>query len=376
MARSRAAATTVSKPASSHVVDAALQPFLATRFDPIDHLNATLPSLTLTSTQLHALRQPPSVSLSEASTQAQTLLSQLSAQTSRLSEILTQLTNEILRSGGRLAYEVEVLRGESTGLTEALTDWLRDDISRFAPNGLTAVLGDSNNGQDGEAWSRRHSSPSMVERAPEGQIGQPEETEENIDPPYIIQLRTLTLVRSRLESVINTFGQAMEWTLCPSELTIASSFISVSAPEPGLDSHGREQKGKEVAKKLRDEILNALVSNGDGQSGIIAATKRVEELRDLATIWKGTAEEKARIKFVEGLARMVEDRAKTLERDAWEKRHRDGPDRSTSPRKPPVSPSKSGRPSGEYDRNGKSGGEGGPGFLRNLQRLRDEIYLD
>ncbi|KAI9876192.1 MAG: hypothetical protein M1830_007059 [Pleopsidium flavum] len=376
MAPSRAAETTSSKPASRHVADAALEPFLTARFDPIDHLNATLPSLTLSSTQPHPLRQPSSISLSEASTQVQTLLSQFNAQTSRLSENLTQLTDEILRSGGRLAYEVEVLRSESTGLTEALTDWLRDDISKFVPDGLTLVLKYSSNGQNGEAWSRRLSSPLMVEKAPKGHTDHSEELEDGIDPPYIIQLRTLTLVRSRLESVINTFGEAMEWTLCPSDSTIASSFISVSAPEPAVDSHGREQKGKEVAKKLRDEISKALVSNGDGEAGLIAATKRVEELRDLATVWKGTAEEKARIKFVEGLARMIEDRAKTLERDAWEKRHRDGPERTASSRKPAVSPSKSGRPSGEYERNGKSVGEGGPGFLRNLQRLRDEIYLD
>jgi hypothetical protein len=34
-----------------------------------------------------------------------------------------QLTDEILRSGGRLAYEVEVLRGETIGLSETLTEF-------------------------------------------------------------------------------------------------------------------------------------------------------------------------------------------------------------------------------------------------------------
>ena len=376
MAPSRAGESTPSGPASSVGADPALQPFLAVNFDPIDHLNATLPALTLSPILTQGSRQTQISSLSEASAKTQTTLSQLSAQTSRLSELLTQLTDEILRSAARLTYEVEVLRGDTSGLTEALTDWLRDDISKLVPSAHSAVSGLRNNEQ-GDGVSRRAQSSSSrpVIDPTDPEIGL-EELESSIDPPYIIQLRTLTLVRSRLESVIHTFGEAMQWTLSPSESSVGSSFISVSSPESSSDTQVREQKGKEVAKKLRDEISDALATNGDGFAGVEAATKRVGELRGLATVWKGTAEEKARTKFVDGLAKMVEDRAKALEREAWERGHRDGRDRSSSSRTRTVSPSKLGRPSGEYDRNGKANGEGGPGFLRNLQRLRDEIYLE
>src|SRR6202012_2923462 len=73
----------------------------------------------------------------DLSSQTQDLLSQLNAHTTRLSAILTQLTDDILRSGGRLAYQVEVLRGETIGLTETLTDGLKDDITRFVPSGVS-----------------------------------------------------------------------------------------------------------------------------------------------------------------------------------------------------------------------------------------------
>lgn len=376
MAPSGAVDSTQSRPASSIGSDPTLQPFLAAKFDPIDHLNATLPSLTLVPNTSYATRQPQTSSLSEISTTTQSILSQLSAQTSRLSELLTQLTDEILRSGARLTYEVEVLRGDTSGLTEALTDWLWDDISKLVPSASSVVSGLPHE-EEGDGRSSRLRSLSMRAAIdPKDQTSQTAESETTIDPPYITQLRTLTLVRSRLESVINTFGEAMQWTLSPSESSAATSFISVSSPESSSDIQGREQKGKQVAKKLRDEISDALASNGNGPSGVKAAKKRIEELRDLTIVWKGTAEEKARTKFVDGLAIMFEDRAKALEREAWERRQRDGRDRSSSARPRTVSPSKQARPSGEYDRNGKSTGEGGPGFFRNLQRLRDEIYLE
>ena len=376
MAPSRSADSTASRPPSNIAADPALQPFLADEYDPIDHLNATLPALALSPAFTHASKQPPPSSLSEVSTRTQTILSQLSAQTSRLSELLTQLTVEILRNGARLTYEVEVLRGDTSGLTEALTDWLRDDISKLVPTARSVVSGLPLDKRGDGVSSRPQSSPLEAAIDPKDPTNRSDGLESIIDPPYITQLRTLTLVRSRLESVINTFGEAMQWALPPSESSAASSFISVSAPESSADTQGREQKGKEVAKKLRDEISDALASNADAISSVKAAQKRVEELRDLATVWKGTAEEKPRTKFVDSLAKMVEDRTKALEREGWERRHRDGRDRSSSSRPRTVSPSKPGRPSGEYDRNGRPNGEGGPGFFRNLQRLRDEIYLE
>jgi hypothetical protein len=118
-----------------------------------------------------------------------------------------------------------------------------------------------------------------------------------------------------LETVIKTFGDAMAWTFPPSEVSVSSSFLSVSAPEPGSDMHSTEEKGQQVSKQLRDEIADLLIG-GDPIDGIEAAAKRVEELKELAIVWKGTAEERARIKFVESLAKMVEDRHRDLLREA------------------------------------------------------------
>lgn len=96
-----------------------LEPFLQPgAFDAADYLNSTL---------------NPKLNLSELSSQTQNLLSQLNAQTSRLTAILTQLTDDILRSGARLAYEVDLLRGEAIGLSEALNEGLQDDIALFVP---------------------------------------------------------------------------------------------------------------------------------------------------------------------------------------------------------------------------------------------------
>lgn len=96
-----------------------LEPFLQPGpFDAADYLNATL---------------NPKLNLPELSSQTQNLLSQLNAQTSRLTAVLTQLTDDILRSGARLAYEVDLLRGEAIGLSEALNEGLQNDIALFVP---------------------------------------------------------------------------------------------------------------------------------------------------------------------------------------------------------------------------------------------------
>ncbi|KAG4441608.1 hypothetical protein IFR05_002892 [Cadophora sp. M221] len=295
------------EPRSAHVSDPALQPFLNPSFDPAEYLNATLPSL-----QGSNASQSPrgSVPLAELSTQAQTLLSHLSAHTTRLTTTLTQLTDEILRSGSRLAYEVEVLRGETLGLSEALTEGLQEDVVKFVPGGLDQELARKQSRAVETNGHRRRSSTITVPKTPVR-----EEVPAIVDPPYIQKLRTLTLVRSRLETVIKTFGDAMAWTFPPSEVSVTSSFLSVSAPEPGSEMHSTEEKGQQVSKKLRDEIADLLIG-GDPVDGIEAAAKRVEELKELAIVWKGTAEERARTKFVDNLAKMVEDRHRDLLREA------------------------------------------------------------
>jgi hypothetical protein len=304
--QSRPAAATTFEPKSAHVADPTLQPFLNPSFDPADYLNATLPSLQASNISQSARGSVP---LAELSTQTQTLLSQLSAHTTRLTSTLTQLTDEILRSGSRLAYEVEVLRGETLGLSEALTEGLQDDVAKFVPGGLDQDL----TRRQSRVETNGHRRRSSTITAPKTPIR--EEAPAIVDPPFIEKLRTLTLVRTRLETVIKTFGDAMAWTFPPSEVSVTSSFLSVSAPEPGSDMHSTEEKGQQVSKQLRDEIADLLIG-GDPIDGIEAAAKRVEELKELAIVWKGTAEERARTKFVESLAKMVEDRHRELLREA------------------------------------------------------------
>jgi len=296
------------EPKSTHVAEPAFQPFLNPSFDPADYLNATLPSLQSSNTS----PAKGGVPLAELSTQTQTLLSQLSAHTTRLTTTLTQLTDEILRSGSRLAYEVEVLRGETIGLSEALTEGLQDDVAKFVPNGLEQNLVRRPSRTVETNGNRSRSSTVTTPRLP---VPVQEPTSLVDDPPYITQLRTLTLVRSRLDTVIKTFGEAMAWTFPPSEVSVTSSFLSVSAPEPGSEMHSVEEKGQQVSKKLREEIADLLIG-GDPVDGIEAAAKRVEELKDLAIVWKSTAEERARVKFIESLAKLVEDRHRELLREA------------------------------------------------------------
>lgn len=315
---------------SSHVSEPFLQPFLQPSFDPASYLNETLPDLLTasSSTQAPALKLN-SVPLAELSSQTQNLLSQLNAQTSRLSNILTQLTDDILRSGGRLAYQVEVLRGETLGLSETLSESLQHDIAKFVPQGLDLDSVDAT------------ASPSAA-RSPESAVSKPvkvgkvltaEESTSASTPAYLEQLRTLTQVRARLESVIKVFGEAMQWTIPPSELSSMSSLISVSAPEPGADSQSREGKGREYAEKLRKEIADLVAGTTSDDDGHDAAMVRIQALRDLAQVWKGTSEEKARTKFVESLVKLADDSQRARQRDSSSSRQRDG--RSVSPRKQP-----------------------------------------
>lgn len=334
---------------SSHVADPALAPFLQPKFDPADYLNATLPSLSLSAGAARPLKSGNTASLAELTSQTQDLLSQLNAHTTRLSAILTQLTDDILRSGGRLAYEVEVLRGEAIGLTESLTDGLKSDITKFLPGGLS-LAPQAGEGEDTSAVSTvdiTNASPGMVD-VPKATTGA-----DDITPSYLSDLRTLTTVRTRLESVIKVFGEAMHWTLPPSEVSLGASLISVSAPEPGTDNASQEQKGKEFAASLRSEIADLIT--GDPDTGKDKAEIRIQALRDLATVWKGTAEEKARTKFVEALVKLAEDKQREADRER--ERNKQRPARAGSVPKPQA-PAPQQR---------------GGGFLENLQRIRGYV---
>lgn len=86
---------------------------------------------------------------------------------------------------------------------------------------------------------------------------------------------------------------------------------------------------------------------------VVAAKARVQELRDVCEIWKGTSEERARGKWVDRLETIVQDR--------------EGKGKAGG--KPGLE-----KTEGSAVRGVEIGATGaGPGFLR---RLRDEIYME
>ena len=380
------------------MADPFLQSFLSPTFDAAEYLNAALPPL-----QGQAAHHPTpavgttaaAVPLAELSAQAQTQISQLNAHTTRLANTLTQLTDEILRGGSRLAYEVELLRGETLGLSEALSEGLHDDVARFVPDGgAGAGMSAASKPGDKIADAQRRRASTLT--APAAAPPPPATTTDIIpesapvdadstDPPYITQLRTLTLVRSRLDAVVKTFGDAMEFVFPPSELSVSSSFLSVSAPEPGQEgAHSTEEKGQQVLRKLRDEIADLLrATKGapavDSVEGIEKAAHRIEELRELAVVWKGTAEEKGRAKFIDGLAKSVEDRHKELLREMEQQQQqqsgrRDARGDAGNGSSRTRSSSGPRKPTGGSDAAGGGGAEAkaptGYGLISQWQRLR------
>ncbi|KAI7270183.1 hypothetical protein KC335_g5809 [Hortaea werneckii] len=341
-------AATARSPASSsdttnqYASDPAVHPFLADNFDPADYLNSTLPSLA-TSSGARGTVATRSVQLPELSTQLQSLLAQLNAHTTRLSNTLNQLTDEIIPSGSRLAYEVEVLRGDTAGLTDSFNSGLRKDIEVFTSRAEGGSNGSTNGTTGDEAKAKDGSGNGTVE------------------PEYLVRLKTLKAVRARLDAVIKVFGDAMAWPLAPSELAgVTSSIISVSAPDSDGEARDREEKGKEYVEKMRLEI-SELLGAGNDAAGLEAALVRIEELKQLAEVWKGTAEEKARMRIIENLSKPVEERQKALERSG----------------KPTTLPTRGADMRyGPGVSDARTVNEGGYGFFSNLKKLRDDIYMD
>ncbi|KAG6035212.1 hypothetical protein E4U41_006165 [Claviceps citrina] len=354
------------QPKSSHTSDEFLADFLNPAFDAAAYLNAALPPLAAkpATTQQAAKKAVPLV---ELSAQTQTLLSQLNAQTTRLSNTLTQLTDEIIRSGSRLAYEVELLRGETLSLSETLHETLRDDVDKFVPGGLRTdgnkLETTANNRGDGQVEGKGDDTVGSVpshdaEKTTAADGVDAGNAASAAAPECIKQLQTLTLVRERLDSVIKVFGQAMDFAFPPSEISVSSAFLSVSAPDPGAAQQSSEEKGQQVLKGLRDEMSNLLYKSDDPVAGIERSVARIEELKELTTVWKGTAEEKGRNKFIESLAKMVEDRHKDLIREMDQAARRE--DRAANVQGK--------RQDGEE---GKM--PGGFGLLSQLQRLRNGL---
>ncbi|TFB03709.1 hypothetical protein CCMA1212_004200 [Trichoderma ghanense] len=346
-------------PKSHHTSDPFLQPFLNPSFDPVTYLNTSLPPLSLKSPMPSNHNAVP---LSDLASQAQTLLSQLDAHTTRLSDTLTQITDDILRSGGRMSYEVEMLRGEALSLEELLFEKLAEQIGMFVPGGLQ---------KEGEAKAEEVEEKKVkpVEEGGEGSeaktVAKPQDqVAGGEEPESIKQLRTLTLVRERLDSVIKVFGDAMEFSFPPSEVSVSSGFLSVSAPEPGSDLQSSEEKGQQTLQKLRDEVSGLLNNKQDPVSGIEKAAERIEQLKKLATVWTGTAEEKGRTRFIESLAKMVEDRHRELLREL---------DARKSEAAATATASQQGRGGGSAAVAREAAGEAqaaGFGLMSQLQRLR------
>ena len=296
--------------APTHLDDVTLQPFRQPKFDHVTHLNNILPALSLSATS-HPSKRRTGASLAELTSHTQMTLSQMNAHTTRLSDNLTTLTDDIIRTGSRLAYEVEMLRGDALALSEALDEGLVNDMRRLMPVEAKSPT-DIDAGQPADLDRGRPAQDVSAESG-DGRRG-PDEPSSSSIAQHLERLRTLATAKSRLEAVVRVFGDAMEWTLPPSELsTITSSFISVSGPDPGSDSQRLEEKGQATAKRLRDEI-SALLAGSPGQQGVDAARQRVESLRQLTKVWKGTAEERARSKFVDSLAKLVAEKERSLGR--------------------------------------------------------------
>ncbi len=192
------------------------------------------------------------------------------------------------------------------------------------------------------------------------------------EPPYIAQLRTLSLVRARLDSVIRAFGDAMEFVFPPSELSVSSSFLSVSAPDPGAEMHSTEEKGQQVLQGLRDELGRLLSRDAaDPIGGVEDAARRIEQLKDLAVVWRGTAEEKGRTRFIESLAKMVEDRHRELLRELEQQQQQQQQQQSRA-RPPEADDSIPRRPTAAAEASAPDarGYSGGYGLISQLQKIR------
>lgn len=357
-------------------LDPALRQFADPSFDPARFLNCSLPSLTFTRAPTTSQqRRTPSPSttapLPELSSRVHALQTQLNSQNVRLSNTLTQLTDDILRGGSRLAYEVELLRGQAVGLADVFTNSLQNDLKKFLSD---EELRAAEKGENSVPAPRRGTEDNGDEAA-EKEQPEPQETQaetdavgqdnDQLNPEYIKNLRTLNLVRSRLDQVVHVFGEAMDWPVSPPsppEVSVTSSFISVSALEKSKEDQLREEHSRTATKRLRSDISDLLNSDGGGRIGVEAARKRVQELQRLATVWKGTSEEISRVQLVGNLQRMVDERNAQLDAQA---------SRNISRRNTPTPTSAQNRREQPAQETSATSG-----LLRNLQRLKDEIYMD
>lgn len=302
-------------------------------FDPIQHLNDTLPSLSLTS---QGAKQNRASQLQSTSAEITNRVSRLNAYNARTSTELTILTDEILRSGSKLAYEVEVLRSDANSLFDLLSETLKEDIHHFVREDTSNEVPEDMQGAGATSLGGKN------------------------DPDFMQQLRLLGQVKARLEEVIRVFGDALKWPIPPSDVSVASSLISVSAPELGVASSAEDDRARATIRQFREELSDLLNSEEGGIAGLEAASKKLDEWQNLALVWKGTAEERARNRVVDGFAKIVDDRKRQLESQS----------RTRRPQQ------ESARNSAQLSRSGTPSLPAGGGLFGGLRKLRDEIYLD
>lgn len=293
-------------------------------FDAIRYLNDRLPALAISSqsspVKLNRLGQ-----LQTGLAEAQSFLAGLNTQNVRKSTELTIITDEILRNGNRLAYEVEVLRSDAGSLCDLLSDSLQDEIQIFVQHDLSLA-----------SASHGHT-----------------------DPDFMQELRLLGLVKERLESVIAIFGEALKWPIPPSDVNITASLMSVSAPELGVANSVEDDQARAINKKYREEILELLQSGQTKQAGLAAAEVRLDHWRNLSRLWRGTMEERARGRVVDGFEKLVDERRRMLQQNQQRR-----PDNDSA--RSGANPSRANTP----------GVSGGGSFFGGLRKLRDEIYLE
>ncbi|KAI4268252.1 MAG: hypothetical protein LQ337_007946, partial [Flavoplaca oasis] len=306
---------TISATKLTHLTDPLPLPFLAPSFSATDYLNTTLPappSKLPTHPQQpvqphpnHAQqpKQPPPT-LSTLTSQTQSHISTLSAQTTRLSATLTALTDDILRCSSRLTYEIEVLRGEAKGLSEALGEKgvLDPVIKTFLPEGLAphSLLGGENkhgdregnaaNESEAEEWANKTTTTNTKPWHQKQMSASAQPTDPSGTPP-IPALRTLLRVRAALVSITKTFSLALSWPMPPSLLpSTSSSIISITSPSSSSTTASLEAEGQAALSNLRSEIEGILLeSDGEGQrggGGLQKARQRVQELKECVEVWK------------------------------------------------------------------------------------------
>ncbi|KAL8759977.1 MAG: hypothetical protein Q9184_003460 [Pyrenodesmia sp. 2 TL-2023] len=351
---------------SPHLTDPFLQPFLSPSFSASTYLNTHLPSPPSSTTTLSKPTSNPQQSLTSITAQTQSHISTLSAQTTRLSATLTALTDDILRCSTRLAYEIEVLRGDADSLVSALTSpgsELSAAIKTFIPNGLERPS--SNTNLPSSPSSSEHHPPVAVSST-QAQPTQDSNASSTTTEASLTHLRTLLSVRHSLQRITQLFSLALSWPMPPSLLssssnsnTITSSLISVSSPASQQEVAEQEEKGRAALARLRGEVEAMLA--GPGDEGVEKARRRVEELRECMGVWKGTGEERARERWVRELEGRMEGEVTTRGRKEGSGAAAAGRVEKKEERRAPLReevPSRTGS---------------GAGFLR---RLRDEIYLE